>query len=119
MDQALTPEDLVFHTNVVSRMQDADMALLRAKATLLDTQALHAASRQHMDTWMQHLGTKYNLKPQDLVHADGSFTLQDPGWALEAAMEAQRQAATASPAPDVPVPEPPAPLSQDVTEGYL
>ena len=114
MPDHLSPEELVYHESLIQKRQDAATSVLHAKAALLDAQVAQGSAQQSMNIWLEHLGAKYGLKPQDLVHADGSFTLQDPGWALEAAAALQHEAVSAAALiPAEPLPSP------TLTQDYL
>lgn len=71
----------------------ADRGYVEAQASVtrasIGIQAAHAA----MNTFMEHIAEIYGLKPQDVVDAEGTVHLVDPGWAMEAAQAAQAQAA--------------------------
>ena len=93
----LLPHDLLLLNRLKGNIDASERGIIDAQAQLTRASIAAQAAGAAMNVFMEHLAEVYGLKPQDVIDAQGTIHLLDPGWAVEAAARRQAEAAEAAP----------------------
>ena len=89
---SLLDHDLRQLKRLLNEVDTSKRGVIEAQAALTRASIQEQSTQYALNSFMQHLGVEYGLKPQDGISFDGSISFLDPGWAQEAAVQAQPQA---------------------------
>jgi hypothetical protein len=79
---SISEDELVFHKRLVDRITKSREAELSARATLMSTILEIESAQKALTTWLDHLGEKYSLFPDDGIDAEGNIQYLDSRWPL-------------------------------------
>ena len=83
----LPDADLTFHKRLIGKIVLASQGVDAAHAALSKANMAQASASAAMETWMEELAVRYNLKPLDAIDQNGQIHYVDPGWRQELASE--------------------------------
>jgi hypothetical protein len=78
---AISEEELVFHKRLVDNFNKAQQNEINLRAQIYSAIVEIDSTKKAMAEWLNHLGDKYHLLPDDGVDADGNIQYLDPKWA--------------------------------------
>jgi hypothetical protein len=117
----MSPDELDYHKDLQRQIADAGNRETQAKAVWLQAQLDLSGITSSQQAFLNHLGKKYGLLPNDVIDGEGRFHYLDPQWAMLAAQEAQAQAvaAEAQAAMEAPPAEIPPPVNNQGIEDMV